>query len=186
MRPVRLSLTLALVLAGCASSPAASDPPPPPPPPPRVALRVLFTTLEVIDDKEDGSGDWRVLVRVDGHALGTSVLGEANSHGAVAIEREAHSEGLERDHHVIINAKVEEYDGGFDNTWNLIGEKTLVFGPRDRWGIGAHEMQMETDEGKVKLHVQVLRATPTGVDTQASKSDDDPEAPDVGNPAPGR
>jgi hypothetical protein len=154
-----------LALAGCSSSPETPDPPP------RVALLVLVTTLEVINDKEEGSGDWRITVRVDGHQLGAPALGEANSGGAVAIERQVLSQGPELDHRVIVSAKVEEHDGGFDNTWNLIGNDTLVFGPAEGWGVGAHAMAMETDEGKVNVHVRIVRTMPTNGASPAAEGD---------------
>lgn len=175
-----LWLASTLTLAGCASaSPPA--PPGPPPPPPRIAVRVLFTSLEVIDDKEGGSGDWTVTLWVDGHKLRV-VKGEADSGGAVDLDLDAHSEGLERDHQVLITARVQEYDGGFDNTLELVGNETRVFGQTQHWGLGAHDIDMESDEGKVRLHLQILKAAPRGIDSHSEPEPAPKPGPDEAPP----
>lgn len=144
----------ATAVSGCDQPPAT---PASPPPPARVAFRVAFSTLSVIDDKESGSGDWRVSLAVDGNKLGAPILGEADSGASVELRRDARSEGLLADHKIVVTMKVEEHDGGFDNTWNLIGEVTQTFGKDEDWGVGGHRVPMETDEGKVEVLFQILR-----------------------------
>lgn len=117
-----------------------------------------FTTLEVIDDKESGSGDWRVTMLVDGKPLDEPATGEADEGASVKLDRTAHSGGIEAEHKLILTVKVEEYDGGFDNTWELIGETTETYDRANGFGLGGQVFEMETDEGHVKVHCIITRS----------------------------
>lgn len=116
--------------------------------------------MSVVDDKESGSGDWRISLKVDGRDVKPAIRAEADSGEGVELASEAHSEGLEQNHKVIVTVAVSEYDGGFDSSWNLVGESTEAFGRDHDWGIGAHKVPLETDEGKVEVLYQIVRDTP--------------------------
>jgi len=118
---------------------------------------VRFTTLEVVDDKESGSGDWRVTLLVDGRPLDEPVTGEADEGASVALDRTAQSGGLEADHALVLTVKVEEYDGGFDSTWELIGETTETYDKATGFGLGGQVFELENDEGHVRVHCVITR-----------------------------
>lgn len=146
-----------LVLGAVAGGAGCGAAPPPPPPPADVELWVRFTTLEVIDDKEAGSGDWRVTMLVDGRPLPKPILGEADAGGAVPLDATVVSRGPESSHRLVVTTKVEEYDGGFDDTWEFIGEKTLTFDAQHGFGVGGQTVEFDTDEGHVKLRLVITR-----------------------------
>jgi len=139
-----------LALASCGAAP-------PPRPPPEVELRVRFTALEVVDDKEIGRGDWRVTLLVDGKPLPKPLTGEADAGGAVPLDVSVVSRGPEASHRLVVTATVEEYDGGFDDSWEWLGEKTMTFDAAHGFGVGGKTISFNTGEGDVKLHFVITR-----------------------------
>jgi hypothetical protein len=148
------SAALLLTLFGCGPVVVQE---PAPPAPARVKLLVNFTTLEVVDDKESGSGDWRVAITVNGKPLGDLVTGEADAGEAVDIGRTVTSEGLEASHKLVVTAKVEEWDGGFDMTMEFIGEDTRTYDAENAFGVGGQIMEFDAEEGHVKLRYSIVR-----------------------------
>ena len=142
----------ATATASASASVSAKRPPPERPPTQEgVHFIVHFKGLEVINDAEMGSGDWRVSIRVDGKPLVTRLMGEKNL-GILRFHAEACSSGPEDTHRIAIDVDVDELDGG---TWDGAGTRQERFGYNDWFGEGEGGLLLASSEGTVRLLYEI-------------------------------
>jgi len=120
-----------------------------------VNVVVLFSYMDVIDDKEGGDGDWRITCWVNNERVkGTPVYGEAGTGKIVKIDKRYELKMAYNDS-LYVKCKVEEHDGGFDNEWEFLDAPTMKLYVA-RGSFNQYFFEIDDNEGHVKIHYTVV------------------------------
>jgi hypothetical protein len=109
---------------------------------------VRFTQLVIRDDKEAGSGDWRVKASFGKHRDITIVNKIEGATGqTLGLPGNIY---ISEEKSFNLSARLYEHDGGIGAKWESVGHKETLVSRN-----GLHKLEFRNDEGHVELHFEV-------------------------------
>lgn len=111
-------------------------------------FRITFKSLSIIDDKEGGSGDWRVMASLGAYSDVTIVNKMEGDTGAYLLLPYQPLDVVGTS--VPMTVRVFEHDGGIGATWEFVGHKEFTV-----TGTGDFSLSFNNSEGHVVVFFTV-------------------------------